>query len=100
MMKFRKECLHASEGTSSLPVAKPANESNRNIIDGLGEAEPISPDDLKGQGIMGWIRQHKVWSAIAILVVIGAVVGGVVGAKLVGGSPPPGTYHSSKIQCF
>jgi hypothetical protein len=79
----------ATEGTGSLPVAKPANESNRNIIDGLGEAEPISPDDLKGHGIMGWIRQHKVWSAIAILVVIGAVVGGVVGVKLVGGTPPP-----------
>jgi hypothetical protein len=85
----------ATEGTGSLPVAKPANESNRNIIDGLGEAEPISPDDLKGHGIMGWIRQHKVWSAIAILVVIGAVVGGVVGVKLVGGTPPPGTYNTA-----
>jgi hypothetical protein len=91
---------HVSEGISSLPVAKPANESKRDIIDGLGEAEPLSPDDLKGQGIMGWIRQHKVWSAIAIFVVIGAVVGGVVGAKLVSVSPPPGTHHTVKYNAF
>ena len=42
---------------------------------------------------MGWIRQHKICSAVALLLLIGAIVGGAVGATLGGSSssPPPPT---------
>jgi len=79
----------AAEGTSSLPVARMADESNQNkYLDDLGKAEPLSAEDLKGQGVRGWIRQHKLYTGVAVLVVIGTVVAGAVGATI-GGSPPP-----------
>lgn len=80
----------ATEGASSLPVARMADESNQDdYLGDLGQAEPLSPDDLKGQGIRGWIRHHKTLSAIAVIVLVGAIVGGAVGATQGGGASAP-----------
>ena len=76
-----------AEGTSSLPVARMADDANKEYLDDLGQAQPLSPEDLARQGWKGWIRQHKLCVAVAVLVMIGAIVGGSVGATF-GGSPP------------
>lgn len=74
------------EGETSLPVARIADDSNQEYLDALGQAEPLSAEDLKDQGTVGWIRSHKVCAAAAVLVVVGAIVGGVCGATLGGSS--------------